>query len=194
MLGASARDLKDIFGSGKAGDILNGVGSAIESATATSNFDVKDLVGTWNYKSPGVIFKGDNALGNLTGAAASATLENKLAPYYDKAGLAAMTMTVDNDLNFTIQIKHGTLTGTVSKDDDGNMYFNFKAFGKYNFGKVGCKAAKSGSTLTLAFDAKRLIDVLKKVSSMAKDSTFKTVSDLLSKYEGIYIGVKIQRK
>lgn len=191
---ANAYDLKDIFNSGSGKDILSDIGAAVRNATSTTDFSLDDMTGNWAYQSPGVIFHSDNTLQNLGGAAASATIESKLAPYYTKAGLQNLTMSVDKDHNFTIKMKYGTLKGSIEKDDKGNMYFNFKAMNRFNFGRIACMATKSGSVLTLAFDAKRMVDILKKISSVSRNETFKSVADLLSKYDGIYVGLKLKQQ
>lgn len=190
---ASAFDLKDILNSDKAKDVLSGIGSTIQNATSTTKFSVDDLVGTWKYNAPGVLFRSDNTLQNLGGAAAATTIENRLAPYYKKAGMENLTITVDKQHNFTIHTQYANLKGSVTKDSNGSIYFNFNAFGKYTLGKVQCMATKSGSTLTLAFDAKRIVQLLQKISKVANNSTFTSISNILSKYDGIYVGVKLKQ-
>ena len=73
---ASAFDIRDIFGGAGAGDILSGIQSTIENATAEKSFTIDELKGTWKYSSPGVLFDSQNSLEKLGGAAAGATIEN----------------------------------------------------------------------------------------------------------------------
>ncbi len=166
---------------------------AVQNATATSNFTAEDLVGTWNYSSPGVNFKGENALANIGGAAASTTIENKLAPYYKKAGLEKSQLIVNSDLTFTFNLGAMKLTGTIEKSKDSNLVFNFSAFGKVSIGKVDCIATKSGSLLNLTFNASKILAVAKKISSVSSNSSFKTVNSLLSQYDGLYVGAKMKK-
>jgi hypothetical protein len=203
---ASAFDIKDLLkgssnssssssqsSSSTASNILNQISSAVSNYTASSNFDVNDLVGTWKYSSPAVAFKSESALSNIGGAAAATTVENKLKTYYNKLGANNVVLTVNSDLSFTMKMKFGSLTGTISKESD-QLYFNFAAFGKYSIGKVGSIATKSGSTLNLTFDASKLISILKKVSSIANNSSLTAATTLLSTYDGIYVGFKLKKQ
>lgn len=193
---AKAWDLNNLLPSNgsNSGSVIGSIGQAIQNATATQNFDLNSLVGTWKYVSPGVAFKSDNVAGKLTGTAASTTIEHQLAPYYSKAGVTNLVLTVDSNLNFTMKMSLATLKGTITRDSSGRFFFNFKAFGKINLGKIECMAVKSGSQLNLTFDAKRLIQVAETVSSITKSSTFSTVTSILKAYDGIYIGVKLQKQ
>jgi hypothetical protein len=175
-------------------DILSKLGSVVESVTASSSFEVTDLVGTWKYVSPAVTFESDNALQKIGGAAASSAIETKLATYYKTAGLNNFQLTVDSDLTFTMTFKFGTMSGTIEKDSNNNLVFNFKAFGTVAIGKVSAQATKSGSTLNLTFDASKVVSVTKTISSVTNNTTLSTVSDLLSSYDGIYAGFKLSSK
>ena len=172
--------------------LLSGLGSTISNLTSTSNFDTSSLVGTWDYTSPAVSFKGDNALSNVTGAAGSTVIENKLSSYYSKFGLTSLVLTVSDDLSFQMKLKKGTLKGTIEKDGD-ELVFNFKAFGSYKIGKIACMATKSGSTLNLTFDASKIISIANTVASISNMSTFKTAASLLSSYDNIYVGFKLKK-
>lgn len=196
---SASGDLNDLLNSVKSktsgGDSnpLGAIGSVISSLTASSNFELKDLQGTWTYESPAVTFKSDNALQKIGGSAAASAIENKIAPYYEKAGITALKLTVDEDNNFTMQLKKGTLKGTLSKDEDGNLHFKFNALGKIQLASVSAFATKSGNTLNLTFDVSKLITIVKTVSSVSGISSLNTVSSLLSSYDGIYAGFKLNR-
>lgn len=176
------------------GNLLSSGIQTIQNLTATTNFAPEDLVGTWVYSAPAVSFKGDDALSNIGGAAASTTIENKLAPYYQKAGLQNSKLTVNNDLTFNLNLGMMKLSGTIEKSEEGDLIFNFSAFGKVSIGKVDCRATKSGNTLNLTFDASKLIAVAQKISSISSSSTFKSVKTLLSNYKNMYIGTKMVKQ
>lgn len=175
------------------GNLLSSGLQALQNATATTNFDAQDLVGTWDYVSPAVSFKGNSGLANIGGAAASAVVEQKLAPYYKKAGLDSSHLVVNPDLSFTWSCGKITLAGTIEKSSDSDLVFNFAAFGKVSIGRVNCIATKSGSIVSLTFDSSKLLSVAQKISSVASSSTFKTVDSILSSYKDMYLGVKLQK-
>lgn len=179
-----------------AGNPFGGLGDLISGLTAKNDFDLKELAGTWVYSSPAVTFKSDNSLNRIGGVAASAAVEAKLAPYYQRLGLTSAVVTIDSEQNFTIKIKAVTLTGTITRDDDsGSITFNFSAKGKINLGKVSAMATKSANNvLTLTFDASRVITVVEKVATFTKNSSVTALSKLLSSYEGVYAGAKLKKQ
>ncbi len=197
-------------------DILNKVSSSAKSSTSTtsttsstsstlsslsnlvSNFiggDVSysDLVGSWKYSAPAVTFKSENLLKKAGGSAVATELESKMAPYYNKAGLNNMTITFASDNTFKMTIKKATLSGTATKNSDGNYTFNFKALGKIKTGSMTAYITKSGSKVSLTFDATKLITLIEKISSVSGNSSLKTLSSLLSSYDGLNIGFKLAK-
>ncbi len=173
--------------------ILGTLGQTIQNATASTSFSLDDLVGTWNYSSPAVSFDSSDALKNIGGAAVSTQIEKKLATYYKKLYLNNVTLTVDSSYNFTMKLKWGSLSGTVTKgDSDGTLVFNFSA-SSYNIGSINSRATKSGNQLNITFDAEKLMSLVQTVSKLTSNSTVSTVSNLLSSYDGIYIGFKMTK-
>lgn len=174
---------------------LDALGGIVTALTSSSKFEIADIAGTWSYQAPAVSFKSENALNKIGGVAASAAIESKLQPYYDRLGINTLTLTVDADANFLMKLKGVTLKGTITKESDqGALTFNFNAFGKIALGKISAQATKSATNvLTLTFDASRAIAVADKVASVAKIETLQTVANLLKSYDGIYAGAKLKK-
>lgn len=197
---AHAFDLKDLFGNKNAADTtaasdsnpLGALGNIISGLTATSDFKIEDLKGTWNYVSPAVTFKSDNALQKIGGSAAATALENKIKPYYERFGVTALVLTVNDDLSFEMKLRRGAIKGTLEKDPDGNLRFNFNALGKIKLGSMSAFATKSGSTLSLTFDVSKLIAIVKTVASVTNNSTLTAMTKLLESYDGLYAGFKLR--
>lgn len=180
-----------------AGNPFESLGNILSGLTSKSDFDLAELEGTWTYSAPAVTFKSDNALNKIGGVAASAAIESKIAPYYSRLGIDNAVITIDKDCNFTIKLKAITLKGTITRDEDaaeGYLTFNFSAAGKIKLGKVSAMAAKSGNTLTLTFDASRVIKVVNTIAGITKNQTITTLSNLLNSYDGIYAGAKLKRQ
>lgn len=204
LSGANAQSLggllKGLTGGSTSGDnntdklsgILNAVGNAVENATATTNFAVEDLIGSWSYESPAVSLSSDNALSTIGGIAASGTIEKKLSPYYNKFGLNKLQIIVNEDLTFNMTAGKTTLAGTISKEEE-QLVFNFQAFGKVNIGKINARATKSGTSLNLTFDAQKVLNIAQKVASLANNASLKSVSSLLDSYKGVYVGCKLRK-
>jgi hypothetical protein len=192
-----AFDLKSILGkssSSSTSSAVSAISNIISTFTSNTNIDLDDLTGSWKYSSPAVTFKSDNALQSIGGATAASALEKKLSSYYSKAGMTNLVLTVDSDHAFTMKMKLATLKGTITKDSDGTLTFNFSALGSYSLGKVTAYASKSGNTLTLTFDASKVISIAEKIAAVSGNSTFKTLSSLLSSYDGLYAGYKLSKQ
>lgn len=176
------------------GGILGAIGGFINNIAANSKFSVDDLVGTWNYTSPAVSFKSENALMNIGGAGAATAVESKLEPYYTRLGFNKTTLTVAEDHTFILKLGLIQLKGTVEKDtEDTGLVFNFSAFGKISLGKVSANATKAGNTLNLTFEATKLVQLLTKISSVLNSTALNTLSSLLNSYDDIYIGFKLKK-
>ena len=174
------------------GNLLGGATQALENLTASDKFDVNSLVGNWKYASPSVQFKSDNSVQKIGGAAAGAAVESKLSPYYNKLGLNNLSLTVDKDLNFVFSDGKIKLTGTISKEES-KLFFHFNAFNKISLGKVGALATKAGNKISLSFDAKKLIQVIKTAGQLSGNNSLKQIVSLLEKYDGIYVGASFKK-
>lgn len=181
---SSGSSLGDILGSGT-------VGSLVSNILGNDKISPADIVGTWNYSAPAVSFKSDNLLKKAGGAAAAATVESKLAPYYKTAGFDKMVLTVEADSTFTMKLAHGTLSGTLSKSNkDGFMTFHFQAM-KINIGTMDAAVSKAGSTLTITFDISKLMKLVNTVSKISGNSTISGLNKLLQSYDGMQAGFRL---
>lgn len=198
---AHAFDFTKVFGGksssgsgsdgGGLGALLNGLAGELLS---TSDFELQDIVGTWKYAAPAVSLEGSNALQNLGGAAATSVIENKLQPYYEKAKLTNLQITINEDSTFVMNTGLCNAKGTLSYNPEEGLTFNFKAFMKINVGKVKAQASKLGNNeLSLTFDVSKLQNVVSKVAEIANNDSFKQLSGLLSSYEGVYAGFRLKR-
>ena len=92
-----------------------------------------------------------------------------------------------------MKLKRGAIKGTVEKDEEGNLRFNFNALGKIKLGSMSAFATKSGSTLNLTFDVSKLIAIVKTVASDTNNSTMTAMTKLLESYDGLYAGFKLKK-
>lgn len=194
---ARAFDIKDLLGGSNGdnnlGDLGNIIGGVVNQFIATTDIDPAQLAGEWTYSDPAVDFASDDLLKNAGGAAMATTIESKLAPYYKTAGLTNLKLTVDDQANFSMVVKIGTLSGTIEKGDSC-LYFNFKAFKSVSIGKIAARAKLAGNQLDLTFDVSGLIKILKTVSSVAGSKAFGTVTSMLESYDGLFAGFTMTRQ
>lgn len=188
---ASAFDLTSLKNaiSSVAGDNATNI---LDNIIKTDKIEVADLEGTWKSTGPAVSFKSENLLEKAGGTAAAATIESKLEPYYKKVGLENATFTFTADGNVTVTLKSGkTITGTVEKGTtEGTMIFTF---GKLKIGKLTAYVSK-GTSLSIMFDASKLVKLASAIAKYAGNSSVSTVSSLLNSYEGIYAGFKFDKQ
>ena len=55
------------------------------------------------------------------------------------------------------------------------------------------KVVMTGNSISLLYDADKLLTMLTKVSSMTNNSNLNTLSSLLSKYDGLLIGMQLKK-
>ena len=193
-IGGSSSDTTSTTGSSKSGSGLGDVlGSVIGNVLGTSKLTPADLTGTWNYSAPAVAFKSDDLLKKAGGAAASATIESKIAPYYKRAGLDKMVLTVNADSTFTMKFNRGSLSGTLSQGEPGFMKFQFKAMGKMNMGSLNAAVTKAGNQLSITFDISKLMSLVNTIASISGNSTIKGVNSLLQSYDGMQAGFRMKK-
>lgn len=173
-------------------DVLGGV---VGGLLSTDKVNTDNMVGTWAYSSPAVCFKSENFLQKAGGSAIAGTLEGKLAPYYKTAGLTKLVLTVDQDKSFVMQCGKMKLTGTVETDGNGEVYFNFKALGTLNIGKMKAYITMTaGKQMSLMFDVTKLVKIVETVGSVSGSTAIKGVSSVLNSYDGVCAGFKLTKK
>lgn len=203
-LSTNAQDLKSILSRLGAQDSTsatsgkNALGNILGNLIASNNIDMTRLTGIWKYDSPAVAFKTDNLLKKAGGAAASQTIEAKLASYYKLAGISNLTLTIESDSTFVMSMRRTQLKGSIipntNKESESNFTFNFNVAGKIKLGKVDAYVTMSGnSSLSITFDASKLMMIVEKAGMMTGNTSLKSASALLNEYDGISAGFKLSK-
>lgn len=178
-------------------DLLSGL---LGNLISTDKVSVASLAGSWSYDKPAVTFKSDNLLKKAGGVAAATAAEEKLAPYYLKAGLDKLTFTVNSDSTFVMKVKTIKLNGkfeAADEDSKANMKMVFdlgplKAISSLT--AVDAYITASGSDrMGLTFDVSKLIVIIRTLSSISGNSTIKGISSLLEQYDGVTAGFELKR-
>ncbi len=170
-------------------------GSGIVSAL-TSIFDLSkiakknDLVGTWTYTEPAVVFSSDNALKNIGGKVASSAIEKQLQSQFEKFGVkkGAMQMTFDKDGNFTQTVGGKTLSGTYSVSGQ-NVTLKYAGQVQQIVGTTQI----DGSDLLIVMDASKLLKYANVLGSLTGNSLLSTAGNLLSSMNGMEVGLKLNK-
>ncbi|MDE6543526.1 MAG: DUF4923 family protein [Muribaculaceae bacterium] len=178
-----------------ASDILSKLGTVANNVLGSGKVTIADLEGTWSYVEPAVEFKSDNLLKKAGGSVASTTIVNKLKPYYQKVGMDKMTLSVDSAATFKMSVGKIPLTGQiVASETDGQFVFQFKAANKINMGKVNAYVSKTATgQIKLTFDVSKLISLVETVAKISGNSSMKTVSSMLTSYDGLTAGFVLKK-
>lgn len=166
--------------------------SSLTSIFSSSKVATKDkIIGTWVYDEPAVVLESSNALKNIGGKLATATIESKLKTQLEKYGFkqGMVTMTFDKDGNFTQTMKGKTLKGTYTLDDKSVV---LKYGGKVS--QVVGTTQIDGNDLLIVMDASKLLKYVNVIGKVSQNSTLKTASSLISSMDGLECGLKLTKK
>ena len=172
---------------GNAGSLVT---SITDLLTGKSALSPEAIAGTWNYTGSAISFKSDeNVLSNIASTAAKSTLENKLDGYLKKVGITEglFGFTFNEDGTMAMQYGSKTFSGTWTLDKE-NATIHMKMASLINV--KGYVAVKNGR-MELLFDVTAMMKIIKSVTSVYKNSTLQTISDLLNQYDKMYAGFNL---
>lgn len=159
-------------------------------------FDMARLTGDWKYKAPAVSFKTENLLKKAGGVATSALIEKKIAPYYKKVGFDRMTLAVRPDSTFTMSLPTMSLSGELlplaAADGEPDMKMMFKVLGVTAL-SIDAYVSKPGNTVTITFDASKLVSLVKFAAKVTGSSSAKALSSILEAYDGVNAGFELSK-
>lgn len=172
----------------------NTVTDALVNLLGSDKITEKKLAGTWTYLQPCAVLESEKTLDKIGGAAASAKIESTLDKGLTKAGIKSgymsVTFTQDNKFTFTTNKRQFEGTYTIEGSD---VIMTFTRTGKSI--KANAKITL-GSQLQLAMNADKMLAIVNNIATKASAyaSQLKTVSTLLNKYNGLYLGMKFEKK
>jgi len=172
--------------SSEVGNILGNVISAVAGDVTTT---ASSILGTWTYTAPAVQFESDNLLTKAGGAAVAQKVETKLAKYYKVVGIKEGTLkfTFNNDGTCTYGVGSRSLSGTYTFDSETKTITIKTTTGL----SVKTYVTVSGSTMSLCFDASKLLTLFTALSS--KFSSLSTITSIASNYDGMKVGFKFSK-
>lgn len=187
---AYAQSLKDILGKVKDNSTVSDI---VEKVTGI-DISKGDIKGTWSYTGSAVKLESEDLMKSAAAGVAASQIEKKLDEYLAKAGLKTGTFsfTFNEDNTFTTTVKGKNFNGTYTFSEEEDS-INLK-YGK-NLGSTGITATAqlNGSTLELLFKADKLLDLIGKLTAASSNATLKTISTLAGQYDGMKIGLELQK-
>lgn len=201
-------DIRDLLGglaggasssdSGQSGSALgDALGGLISGLLGDGQLSEADIAGVYKYKEPAVTFKSDNLLQKAGGAAMAVTIVNKLSPYYDRAGMQNLVVTLTPEKAFEFALGRMKLSGTFERDStqtsSNSFIFSFKALGKVGIGKIAADVQRSGSGIIITFDASKLLALMNTVAKLTGKQTLQAAAGFLNSYDGLNCGFSLTK-
>jgi hypothetical protein len=166
-----------------------------------------NLIGTWSYTEPAVVFESENMLTNVGGVAAGKAAQKKLQTYLDKIGFTAGKVKITFKEDSTGTVTYGTKNIPFKwsiQDSDltinlaGNSLSKYTSslnLSKFTSFKMNCKLGIG--SMQLSFKADKLLDFISKILSIAgnsaNNSTINTIVSLANNVDGMYLGLTLER-
>lgn len=176
------------------GDALGGL---ISGLLGSGQLSEADLAGVYQYTEPAITFKSDNLLQKAGGAAMAATIVDKLAPYYERAGMKNLVVTLTPEKEFEFTIGRIKLSGTFMRDSAqtsaNSFIFTFSALGKVGLGKVAADVQLTGNNLIITFDASKLLSLVNTIAQFSGKQSLQTAASFLNSYDGLNCGFSLTK-
>lgn len=195
---AWAWDLQDLLG--KARESLGNVNTSdvaetVDGLFSNSDFDIRQLEGTWEVTGAAVNLGSDDLLSQIGGKTATTALEKKINPYYKRYGLTGSRITFDKEGNFTLTIKKLNISGTVTKTGKSEFQTTFRSFGSTSLSPMETffERGLTGGSLSVMWDASRTISLMQGIASYVKIQSAQTIASLLSQYDNLYMGFRLKK-
>lgn len=192
-LGGLANKLKDA-----ASDLVDKVEEETGSSEIASGLDAllgallpeTEIPGTWQYLDVAVEFESSDALTQAGGALAAETVEEKIAPMLTKFGIkpGAFTFTFNEDGTASTTVGKKSVKGTWSYDKESEVVT--LGLGKKEY---KLRMTVSGDNINILFEADKLLDLVKTVSSKSSNTTLAAIAAVVKAYEGMNIGFECEK-
>ena len=170
------------------GSIISGL---LNNVIGSGTFSKEDLCAhTWKYSKPGCAFTSENLLAKAGGEIAASKVEEKLSTYYNKFGFNSSNtqFTFITDGNFSAQID--------GKPWQGSYTFDEKTHAIHLKGlllSASGYATKTTNGISLLFDQKKLLNLIKMLSTFKGSSTLSAVGTIANSYDGMRVGFEMTK-
>ena len=168
--------------------IINGI---LNNVIGSGTFSKQDLCAhTWKYSKPGCAFTSENLLAKAGGEIAANKVEEKLGEYYSKFGFSG------SNTYFTFKTD-GTFAAKIDgKSWQGNYTFDEKTHAIQMKGLIlsmSGYATKTANGISLLFDQKKLLNLIKTIGSLKGSSTLSAIGTIANNYDGMRVGFEMTK-
>ena len=168
--------------------IINGI---LKNVIGSGTFSKQDLCAhTWKYSKPGCAFTSENLLAKAGGEIAANKVEEKLGEYYSKFGFSG------SNTYFTFKTD-GTFAAKIDgRSWQGNYTFDEKTHAIQMKGLIlsmSGYATKTANGISLLFDQKKLLNLIKTIGSLKGNSTLSALGTIANNYDGMRVGFEMTK-
>lgn len=168
--------------------IINGI---LNNVIGSGTFSKQDLCAhTWKYSKPGCAFTSENLLAKAGGEIAANKVEEKLGEYYSKFGFSG------SNTYFTFKTD-GTFAAKIDgRSWQGNYTFDEKTHAIHMKGLIlsmSGYATKTANGISLLFDQKKLLNLIKTIGSLKGNSTLSALGTIANNYDGMRVGFEMTK-
>lgn len=170
------------------GSIISGL---LNNVIGSGTFSKADLCAhTWKYSKPGCAFTSENLLAKAGGEIAASKVEEKLSTYYNKFGFSSSNtqFTFTTDGNFSAQIDGKPWQGSYTFDEKTHAILL-----KGLLLSASGYATKTTNGISLLFDQKKLLNLIKMLSAFKGSSTLSAVGTIANSYDGMRVGFEMTK-
>lgn len=170
------------------GSIISGL---LNNVIGSGTFSKEDLCAhTWKYSKPGCAFTSENLLAKAGGEIAASKVEEKLSTYYNKFGFSSSNtqFAFTTDGNFSAQIDGKPWQGTYTFDEKTHA-IHLKGL----LLSASGYATKTTNGISLLFDQKKLLNLIKMLSAFKGSSTLSAVGTIANSYDGMRVGFEMTK-
>ena len=187
ILGGNSSSNSSNSGSSSAGSIINGI---LNNVIGSGTFKQADLCHTWKYSKPGCAFTSENLLAKAGGEIAANKIENQLEEYYKKFGFSSSNtyFTFNTDGTFSAKIDGKAWNGIYTFDEKTHA-IQMKGL----LLSASGYATKTTNGISLLFDQKKLLNLIKALSAFKSSSTLSAVGNIANNYDGMRIGFEMTK-
>ena len=196
--GTQAQSLGDILkgvseNGSSTSDLISGITSIFTSNKQASE---DNIVGTWTYDSPAIVFESDNLLSTAAAKYAANKLETKLQTTLSKYGISKgkFTITFKSDGTFSETLKKKTYEGKWAvKDQKLVLTYTSTYTGKSK--SMNITTQKEGNNLLFVTDATKLLTLVQSMGAQnATNSSLSSILSLSKNIKGMKLGLQLVKK
>ena len=169
-------------------DLVSGLTSVFSSKKVAT---VEDLVGSWTYTEPAVVFTSSNLIKSAGGKMASATIEKNLQTQLSKVGITKgkLKMNFTKDGKFTQTVAGKTLRGTFTVNGK-SVVLKYARQVKQVIGTTQV----DGNNLLIVMDVSKLLGYMKTLGTLSGNQSLKTATSLLGSMDGMLCGLRLNKE